>query len=68
MSDAIAKCMKVQSPASKAGQLIGEAFEQAVIRKLQQHLIQHHRDYELLAPDDGKQVLRLTACDGEYYF
>ncbi len=54
----------VKSPASKFGQIIGEAFEDIVIELVKNHLAEKHADYELLRPEEGKKIIRLEMLGG----
>jgi len=37
--------------------MIGEAFERVVFALIEEHLVQYHVDYEILAPDEGKHII-----------
>lgn len=52
------------SAASKFGQMIGEAFERVVIEFVRIYLEQQHSDYEILAPQEGKQLVTLQTLGG----
>jgi hypothetical protein len=52
------------SAASKFGQMIGEAFEQAVLGLIQDYLTSVHPHYEILAPDTGRQIIALKTFGG----
>jgi len=49
---------------SHVGQLIGEAFENAVIRLIKSHLKKNHPAFILLRPDEGRKLLTLTMPGG----
>lgn len=50
--------------ASKFGQLLGEAFADAVYRFIVRYLSDAHSDYVLLKPSVGKKVVRLDMMGG----
>ncbi|HLV37374.1 MAG TPA: hypothetical protein VKY59_19805, partial [Spirillospora sp.] len=52
------------SAASKFGQMIGETFEQVVFDFIDQYLAVSHPDYEILAPEEGKQIIALQTFGG----
>ena len=49
---------------SHVGQLIGEAFENAVIRLIKSHLKKNHPAFVLLKPEEGRKLLTLTMPGG----
>jgi hypothetical protein len=49
---------------SHVGQLIGEAFENAVIRLIKSHLKKNHPAFILLRPEEGRKLLTLTMPGG----
>ncbi len=49
---------------SHVGQLIGEAFENAVIKLVKSHLRKNHPSFVLLKPEDGKKLLTLNMPGG----
>jgi len=49
---------------SHVGQLIGEAFENAVITFVRSHLKKNHPAFILLKPEEGKKLLTLTMPGG----
>jgi hypothetical protein len=49
---------------SHVGQLIGEAFENAVIKLIKSHLRKNHPSYVLLRPEKGKKLLTLDMPGG----
>ena len=49
---------------SHIGQLIGEAFEGAVIKLVRSHLRKNHPSFVLLRPEDGKKLLTLIMPGG----
>jgi len=49
---------------SHVGQLIGEEFENAVIKLIKSHLRKNHPLYVLLRPDEGKKLLTLHMPGG----
>ncbi|MDL1910960.1 hypothetical protein FBQ81_09760 [Chloroflexi bacterium CFX6] len=49
---------------SHVGQLIGEAFENAVIKLIKSHLRKNHPGYVLLRPEKGKKLLTLDMPGG----
>ena len=49
---------------SHIGQLIGEAFEGAVIKLVKSHLRKNHPSFVLLRPEDGKKLLTLVMPGG----
>ncbi|MCC7187188.1 MAG: hypothetical protein IT312_00485 [Anaerolineales bacterium] len=49
---------------SHVGQLIGEAFESAVIKLVKSHLRKNHPSFVLLKPEDGKKLLTLGMPGG----
>ncbi|MBV6394934.1 MAG: hypothetical protein HFACDABA_00505 [Anaerolineales bacterium] len=49
---------------SHVGQLIGEAFENAVIKLIKSHLKKNHPAFILLRPDDGRKLLTLDMPGG----
>ena len=49
---------------SHVGQLIGEAFENAVIKLIKSHLRNNHPMYVLLRPEKGKKLLTLDMPGG----
>lgn len=49
---------------SHVGQLIGEAFENAVIAFVKSHLRKNHPNFILLRPEEGKKLLTLTMPGG----
>ena len=57
-------CEDVKSPASKAGQLIGAAFEHAVIEHIRHYLENNHPEYALLEPEAGKRSVKLDMHGG----
>lgn len=57
-------CTDVKSPQSKAGQLIGAAFETAVIQFIEQYIKNTHPEYRLLQPQEGKKIIRLRTHGG----
>jgi hypothetical protein len=52
------------SAASKFGQMIGEAFERVVFEYIQSYLANAHADYEILAPEKGRQIVTLETLSG----
>ncbi len=52
------------SASSKFGQMIGEAFERVVIALVAGYLEEAHPDYEILEPDEGKQLVTLKMLGG----
>lgn len=50
--------------ASKFGQLIGDAFANAVYDAIDKFLQVRHPDYALLTPDEGRQTVRLETFGG----
>jgi hypothetical protein len=52
------------SAASKFGQMIGEAFERIVIEFIQAYLESHYKEYEILAPEQDKQIITLSTLGG----
>ncbi|MBN2470918.1 MAG: hypothetical protein JXN59_09350 [Anaerolineae bacterium] len=52
------------SAASKFGQLIGTAFEYAVVNEISHYLQEHHPDYEIKQATDG-QISRLNMFGGK---
>lgn len=53
-----------QAAASKFGQMIGEAFADAVYEYIQGYLAEKHSDYVLLEPQLGKKLVRLAMPGG----
>lgn len=53
-----------RSAASKAGQMIGEAFEAAVIALVKDYIEQAHADYELLQPGEDTNSVTLDMLGG----
>jgi len=53
-----------RSAASKFGQMIGEAFEQAVLESLRTYLSQAHSDYEILESDQAGNLVKLDMLGG----
>lgn len=53
-----------QAAASKFGQMIGEAFADAVYGYIQHYLAEKHSDYVLLEPEIGKKLVRLAMPGG----
>lgn len=49
---------------SHVGQLIGEAFENAVIKLIKSHLKKNHPAFVLLRPEEGRKLLTLTMPGG----
>lgn len=52
------------SAASKAGQIIGEAFERVVIQFIADYLQQAHKSFEILQPEEGRQLIALETLGG----
>ena len=52
------------SAASKFGQMIGEHFERAVIALIKDYVDSNYNDYELLEPEQGKQLVTLEMLGG----
>jgi hypothetical protein len=52
------------SASSKFGQLIGEAFEGAVLRLIASYLEEAYPDYEILSPEEGKSIVTLEMPGG----
>lgn len=52
------------SAASKFGQMLGEAFEAVVFGMIESYLGTAHPDYEILAPEEGKQIVALQTFGG----
>jgi hypothetical protein len=44
--------------------MIGEAFERVVLSFIRQHLQQYHTNYEILAPEEGRQIITLQTFGG----
>ena len=52
------------SAASKFGQMIGEVFEKVVITFIRDYLADMHQEYEILEPEEGRQVIALEMLGG----
>ncbi len=52
------------SAASKFGQMIGERFEQVVIALIKDYVDGNYNNYELLEPEQGKQLVTLEMLGG----
>lgn len=52
------------SAASKFGQMLGEAFEAVIFEMIESYLNKAHPDYEILAPEEGKQIVALQTFGG----
>jgi hypothetical protein len=55
---------ELKSPASKFGQMIGDAFANSVNATISEHIITAHPDYELLKADEGKSLVTLEKFGG----
>ncbi len=56
--------MQDANPATKVGQLIGNAFEAVVIDTIRQYLNVKHPGFELQKPDEGKKSVQLSMLGG----
>lgn len=55
---------EIKSPASKFGQMIGDAFAGAVDAIIREHIENVHPEYELLKAEGGKALVRLEKASG----
>lgn len=55
---------EIKSPASKFGQMIGDAFASVVDSVVSQHIQKTHPAYELLKADEGKTLVTLEKISG----
>lgn len=54
----------IESPASKVGQMIGEAFERAVTEMVGEYLKEKHPNYIIAKDSEGKKILKLPKTKG----
>ncbi len=55
---------KQESPASAFGEILGKAFEEAVLILVRDHLAEKHAEYTLLQPEEGKHIITLQMPGG----
>jgi hypothetical protein len=64
MAKKLRETSEIKSPASKFGQMIGDAFAGAVDSTIRAYIEQQHPDYELLNAEEGKTLVKLEKVGG----
>lgn len=64
MAKKLRESAEIKSPASKFGQMIGDAFANAVNATISKHIENMHPEYELLKAEEGKALVTLEKVGG----
>lgn len=64
MAKRLKESAEIKSPASKFGQMIGDAFANVVNATISKHIENTHPEYELLKAEEGKALVTLEKVGG----
>jgi len=64
MAKKLREPQEIKSPASKFGQMIGDAFAEVVDATIREYIENTHPEYELLKAEEGKAIVKLEKVSG----